>query len=66
MKKTILIILALVGTLKLNAQDKPSVEKHLFKINLLLPGAAYEHGLDTKILCFLNWLLALGIVTVWV
>ena len=60
MKKTILIILALVGTLKLNAQDKPSVEKHLFKINLLLPGAAYEHGLDTKNTLFSQLAIGFG------
>jgi len=30
------------------AQDIPSVEKNLFKINLLLPGVVYEHGFTTK------------------
>ncbi|OOG78501.1 hypothetical protein [Flavobacterium sp. A45] len=30
------------------AQEIPSVEKNLFKINLLLPGVVYEHGFTTK------------------
>jgi hypothetical protein len=31
-----------------NAQDKPSVVKSQFKINVLLPGFVYEHGLSDK------------------
>lgn len=48
MNKYIIIIIAFIGIFKLNAQEKPSVEKHLFKVNLLLPGVVYENGLDTK------------------
>ena len=32
----------------LQAQNSPSVEKHQFKINVLLPGVVYEHGLNSK------------------
>lgn len=31
-----------------NAQEKPAVEKSQFKINALLPGFVYEHGLSDK------------------
>ena len=31
-----------------NAQEKPVVEKSQFKINVLLPGFVYEHGLSDK------------------
>jgi hypothetical protein len=34
--------------IKTIAQDISSVEKNLFKINLLLPGVVYEHGFTTK------------------
>jgi hypothetical protein len=30
------------------AQDSPTVEKNLFKINILLPGVVYEHGFKAK------------------
>lgn len=30
------------------AQNVPSVEKHQFKINVLLPGFVYEYGLNNK------------------
>ncbi|MDI5951088.1 hypothetical protein [Flavobacterium yafengii] len=30
------------------AQEKPAVEKSQFKINVLLPGFVYEHGLSDK------------------
>lgn len=30
------------------AQNSPSVEKHQFKINVLLPGFVYEYGLSNK------------------
>ncbi len=30
------------------AQNSPSVEKHQFKINVLLPGYVYEYGLNNK------------------
>lgn len=46
--KKIIIIITLVGLFKLNAQEKIKVENHLFKVNLLLPGVVYEHGLDAK------------------
>ena len=45
---TFLFALLFVPLLTIIAQDKTSVEKNLFKINLLLPGVAYEHGFDTK------------------
>lgn len=31
-----------------NAQEKTVVEKSQFKINVLLPGFVYEHGLSDK------------------
>jgi hypothetical protein len=31
-----------------HAQNTPSVEKHQFKINVLLPGIVYEYGLSNK------------------
>lgn len=31
-----------------NAQEKPAVAKSQFKINVLLPGFVYEHGLSDK------------------
>jgi hypothetical protein len=31
-----------------NAQEKPTVQKSQFKINVLLPGFVYEHGLSDK------------------
>lgn len=34
--------------ISLYAQDKPAVEKNLFKLNLLLPGVVYEHGFNNK------------------
>jgi hypothetical protein len=45
---TFLFALLFVPLLTIIAQDKTSVEKNLFKINLLLPGVAYEHGFDAK------------------
>ena len=30
------------------AQNAPSVEKHQFKINVLLPGFVYEYGINNK------------------
>lgn len=46
--KKVIIIITLVGLFKVNAQEKTNVEYHLFKINVLLPGVVYEHGLDDK------------------
>jgi hypothetical protein len=46
--KKVIIIITLVGLFKLNAQEKTNVENHLIKINLVLPGIVYEHGLDAK------------------
>ena len=48
MKKNIIICCCLLGLSFAKAQDTISVEKKLFKINLLLPGVVYEHGLDAK------------------
>lgn len=50
MKMSLSIVLFLLFTPLFNvvAQENPSVEKNLFKINLLLPGVVYEHGFDTK------------------
>jgi hypothetical protein len=48
MKKNIIICCCLLGLSFAKAQDIISVDKKLFKINLLLPGIVYEHGLDAK------------------
>ncbi|WP_269222796.1 DUF3575 domain-containing protein [Flavobacterium sp. IMCC34518] len=50
MKLSLSIVLFLLFTPLFNvvAQENPSVEKNLFKINMLLLGVAYEHGFDTK------------------
>ena len=46
----ILIITAFISSF-VQAQETPSVEKHQFKINVLLPGFVYEYGLsDTNTL----------------
>ena len=43
-----IILLNLGAILNLCAQDKPSVEKNQFKIDILAPGFVYEHGLSAK------------------
>lgn len=48
MKKYMFLFLILVSFSNIFAQDTSSVEKNLFKINLLLPGVVYEHGLSKK------------------
>jgi hypothetical protein len=48
MKKRIIVLMSLVGLLTVNAQDKVTVEKNQFKINVLLPGMVYEHGFNEK------------------
>lgn len=48
MKKHKIIIISLLAIVNLFAQDKPSVEKNLFKLNVLLPGVVYEHGFNKK------------------
>lgn len=42
------------------AQDIPSVEKNLFKINLLLPGVVYEHGFSNKNTLYSEFSFGLG------
>ena len=46
--QTFVLFLLFTPLFKANAQETPSVEKNLFKINLLLPGFVYEHGFDSK------------------
>lgn len=48
MKNYLPLIFAL-ATLSASAQEVPSVQKNLFKINLLAPGVVYEHGFTEKI-----------------
>lgn len=48
MKKQLILLLSLVTITGLSAQEKPTVEKNQFKINVLLPGVVYEHGLSEK------------------
>lgn len=42
------IILLLLLSSFVQAQDSPSVEKNQFKINVLLPGFVYEYGINNK------------------
>lgn len=42
------------------AQEKASVEKSQFKINVLLPGIAYEHGLSDKNTLYSEFSLGFG------
>jgi hypothetical protein len=48
MKKQIFLLLGFLALSTTNAQEKPSVEKNQFKINVLLPGVVYEHGFNEK------------------
>ena len=48
MKKNIIICCCLLGLSFAKAQDTISVEKKLFKINLLLPGIVYERSISSK------------------
>jgi hypothetical protein len=48
MKKYCVFLINLLAIVNLCAQQNPSVEKKLFKINLLAPGIAYEIGLDSR------------------
>ena len=47
-KAVILAVFILMTISNSNAQEKPAVEKSQFKINVLLPGFVYEHGLSSK------------------
>lgn len=60
MKKKFLIFLSLLAMTVLHAQDKPSVEKHQFKINVLTPGFVYEHGFNGKNTLYSELSLGLG------
>jgi len=42
------LIFLLTPLTKTTAQNVATVEENLFKINILLPGVAYEHGFTTK------------------
>lgn len=42
-----LVLLLLLSSF-VQAQNSPSVEKHQFKINVLLPGVVFEYGLNNK------------------
>jgi hypothetical protein len=48
MNKFYLLLLTVFSFTMLQAQEQQSVVKNQFKINLLLPGFAYEHGFDSK------------------
>jgi hypothetical protein len=48
MKKQLLILFCLLSLASINAQEKITKVKSQFKINVLLPGFVYEHGLSTK------------------
>jgi hypothetical protein len=48
MKKYIVLILLVVLVTNLKAQEKTSVEKNIFKINILTPGITYELGIGKK------------------
>lgn len=48
MKKLLFLLLSFVAISSIQAQETPSVEKNQFKINVLLPGFVYEHGLSEK------------------
>jgi hypothetical protein len=49
MKRKIIIIFSLMALQNLCAQNSQiTVEKNLYKINLLLPGFVYEHGFSSK------------------
>jgi hypothetical protein len=48
MKKLSLLLLTVVSFTALHAQDQQSVAKNQFKINILTPGFAFEHGFDSK------------------
>ncbi|WP_264564178.1 hypothetical protein [Flavobacterium sp. N3904] len=52
-----LLFIPLMTTL---AQDISSVEKNLFKINLLLPGVVYEHGFSSKNTLYSEFSFGLG------
>ncbi|TDE27564.1 hypothetical protein E0I61_14720 [Flavobacterium ranwuense] len=47
-KAAIVAVFILMTISHSNAQEKPAVEKSQFKINVLLPGFVYEHGLGDK------------------
>lgn len=47
-KAAILAVFILITISHSNAQEKPAVAKSQFKINVLLPGFVYEHGLSDK------------------
>ena len=52
----IFLCLFLFGrTFSIAAQDLPSVAKSQFKINVLLPGIVYEHGLSAKNTLYSEW-----------
>jgi len=46
--QTFVFVLLFTPLLRVIGQETPSVEKNLFKINLLLPGFVYEHGFSSK------------------
>lgn len=48
MKKYVCVLLNLIIFSSLYSQDSPKVKKNQFKINVLLPGVAYEHGFSNK------------------
>lgn len=48
MKKTVVFLMFAIGLNFSNAQESTTVEKNLFKINLLAPGFVYEAGLSEK------------------
>lgn len=48
MKKHIFLLLIFLAFSSSKAQEKPTVKKNQFKINVLLPGIVYEHGFDEK------------------
>jgi hypothetical protein len=50
-KNSKIVILAVFSAITVShssAQEKPTVAKSQFKINVLLPGFVYEHGLSSK------------------
>jgi hypothetical protein len=62
MKKYFLIITCLAFSQYANAQDSYSVNKSLFKINILAPGFTYERGVSKNSTVCLDANLSLGFV----